>query len=207
MSGTPILNTIEAIEQRRSVKSYDKTHLIPEEDIQQILSLALLAPTSFNIQHWRFVVADRRDPALREALKIAAFGQVQVEDASLVVIVCADVTAWKNAEFCWHLAPQATKDYMLPAIFACYQDNPGLALSEAQRSCAMAAQTIMLAAKSLGYDTCPMAGFDPAQVGKLIHLPENHIVNLLITVGKASKPAYPRSGQLPYNDVVFRQHF
>ena len=64
------------------------------------------------------------------------------------------------------------------------------------RSCGMAAQTIMLAAKSMGYDTCPMKGFDYEKVGKLLNLPDDHVIVMMILVGKAAKPPSIRGGQL-----------
>ncbi len=75
------------------------------------------------------------------------------------------------------------------------------------RSCGFAAQTIMLAAKSMGYDTCPMEGFDYDKVGKLIRLPTDHIITMMVVVGKAAKPANPRGGQLPLSEVVFENKF
>lgn len=75
------------------------------------------------------------------------------------------------------------------------------------RSVGIAGQTIMLAAKAMGYDSCPMIGFDPAKVGELIKLPANHIVGFMITVGKATQPAWPKPGQLPLSDVVIRERF
>jgi nitroreductase len=65
----------------------------------------------------------------------------------------------------------------------------------------------MLAAKSMGLDSCPMIGFDPQKVADLIQLPNNHIIGMLITVGKALKSASPRGGQLPYEEVVHMNHF
>ena len=75
------------------------------------------------------------------------------------------------------------------------------------RSCGIAGQTIMLAAKAMGYDSCPMIGFDPEQVGNIINLPENHVIGFIITVGKATKPAWPKPGQLSLEDVVVRDRF
>ena len=75
------------------------------------------------------------------------------------------------------------------------------------RSCGIAAQTLMLAAKALGYDTCPMIGFDPDAVAKLINLPEKYVVAMLVVVGKAEKPARVRGGQLPMTEVVIENKF
>jgi nitroreductase len=47
------------------------------------------------------------------------------------------------------------------------------------RSCGIAGQTIILAAKAMGYDTCPMIGFDPQKVAELIKLPDDHVIYLL----------------------------
>ena len=65
----------------------------------------------------------------------------------------------------------------------------------------------MLAAKSMGYDSCPMIGFDPQKVADIIQLPDNHIIGMIIPVGKALKEANPRSGPLPMNEVCFKEQF
>ncbi len=75
------------------------------------------------------------------------------------------------------------------------------------RSCGMAAQTLMLTAKSMGYDSCPMDGFDFDAVGKLIKLPEDHVISMFVAIGKATKEAHPRGGQLPLTDVVITDTF
>ena len=83
----------------------------------------------------------------------------------------------------------------------------GVQRDEVMRSCGIAAQTLMLAAKSMGYDSCPMIGFDPEQVAKLIALPGDHVVGMLLVIGKALKPARPRGGQLPKDEVVITDRF
>jgi len=75
------MNTIDAIQARRAIKHFDADHNMSDADREQILSLAMLSPTTFNIQHWRFVVVD--DVALRQQLKGAAMGQAQVTGALL----------------------------------------------------------------------------------------------------------------------------
>ena len=78
---------------------------------------------------------------------------------------------------------------------------------EAMRSCGMAAMTIMLAAKEMGYDTCPMDGFDFEAVAKLLNLPADHTPAMFVAVGKALQPAKPRSGQLAMHEVVIKNTF
>ena len=75
------------------------------------------------------------------------------------------------------------------------------------RSCGIAGQTIMLAAKAIGYDSCPMIGFDPVKVAEIINLPRGHVLGFMIAVGKAVKPAMPKGGQLALSDVVVQDRF
>ncbi|MCB0332129.1 MAG: nitroreductase family protein, partial [Bdellovibrionales bacterium] len=59
----------------------------------------------------------------------------------------------------------------------------------------------------LGYDSCPMDGFDFEQVGNLINLPEDHLISLFVVIGKGTKEPWPRPGQLEYEDVVISNTF
>ncbi|HEC84973.1 MAG: nitroreductase family protein [Candidatus Parabeggiatoa sp. nov. 2] len=200
------METFTAIETRRAVKHYDPKHQMTEEEINQLMSSAMLSPTAFNIQNWRFVLA--RDHELRQKIRAAAWDQAQVTDASLLVILCADLKAWeKQPARYWRNAPKEVQDFILPAITQYYQGREQVQRDEAMRSCGIAAQTLMLAAKSMGYDSCPMDGFDFDAVGKLINLPEDHAISLFVAIGKAIKESSPRGGQLPQEEVVINDHF
>lgn len=200
------MNISEAIIERRSIKSFDPTHRMTEQEIAKLMSLAMLSPTAFNIQHWRFVLVT--DPVLRQQIRAVSWNQAQVEEASLLIILTADLKAWeKNPARYWANAPQAAQDYLVPAIGKYYQGNEQAQRDEGMRSCGMAAQTLMLAAKEMGYDTCPMDGFDFDAVAKLINLPADHTPVMFVVVGKALAPARPRSGQLNMDEVVIYNKF
>lgn len=199
------MDTTTAIHQRRSVKHYDPNHEMSEVEIQELLELALLSPTSFNIQNWRFVVVT--DQAEKEAIRAASWNQAQVSEASITILLCADLNAHEGGERYWVHAPQPVQDMLVPMIAPFYENNPQLQRDEAMRSIGIAAQTLMLSAKSMGYDSCPMIGFDPVKVGEIIGLPDNHVIGMMITVGKALKDANVRGGQLEYDEVVFRNKF
>lgn len=200
------MDTFEAIEKRRAVKHFDPDHVMSDTEIEKLLNSVSLAPTAFNLQNWRFVVV--KDRALREKIRQAAWGQAQVTDASLLVILCADLKAWeKSPQRYWRYAPQEVQDFILPAIKGYYAGKDQVQRDEAMRSCGIAAQTLMLAAKAMGYDSCPMDGFDFEQVAGLINLPEDHVIAMFVVVGKAAQEARPRPGQLPLNEVVFENCF
>ena len=199
------MDTITAIKERRSVKHYDPVHEMNEVEIKTLLELALLSPTSFNMQHWRFVVVT--DTEKLAAIQAAAWNQAQVTEASITILLCAKLNAHEDAGRYWVHAPQSVQDILVPMISPFYQNNAQLRRDEAMRSIGIAAQTLMLTAKSMGYDSCPMIGFDPEKVAEIIDLPENHVIGMMLTVGKALKDANVRSGQLPYDEVVFRNGF
>jgi len=196
----------EAIQLRRSIKHYDPKHVMTKDEINTLLSNAILSPTAFNIQNWRFVVVT--DQALRQKIREVSWGQAQVEEASILIVLVADLMAWNRepARY-WKDAPKPVQDYLVPAIQQYYQNKPEVQRDEAMRSCGMAAMNLMLTAKSMGYDTCPMDGFDFDKVSKLLNLPNDHTPAMFVCVGKGIKEAMPRGGQLPLDEVVIQNQF
>lgn len=200
------MNTLEAITARRAIKHYDPAHVMTDAEIHQLLEAAMQAPTAFNIQHWRFVTVI--DPEVRKQIRAVAWDQAQVTDASLLIVLCADKDAWqKDAARYWKDAPQPVQDFLVPAIGQYYAGRDQVQRDECMRSCGLAGMTIMLAAKAMGYDSCPMDGFDFDAVAKIIQLPEDHVISFMIAVGKGTQPAWPKPGQLPYEDVVLQNTF
>ena len=155
----------QAIQTRRSVKHYDPAHQMTEAEVNELMEHAILSPTAFNIQHWRFVQV--QDAEKRQQILEAAWGQAQVVDSSLLLVLC----------------------------------------DECVRSASIAAMNIMLMARGMGYDTCPMDGFDFDKVARIINLPHDHIIVMMITVGKKLEDARPRAGQLPLEEVFFTDSF
>jgi nitroreductase len=200
------MKTIEAINSRRSIKNFDAEHKISNEKVNELLSLATLAPTAFNIQNWRFVVVD--DTELRKEIRKSAWDQSQVTDSSLFIVLCADLKSWeKEPKRYWKNAPKEVQEFMIPAIDSYYRGKYQVQRDEAMRSCGIAAQTLMLSARSLGYESCPMDGFNFDEVAKLIKLPDDHIIAMFVAIGKGTKEAWERPGQLELDDVVIKNRF
>jgi nitroreductase len=154
-----------------------------EAELNTIMEHAILSPTAFNIQHWRFV--NVTDTVMREQIREASWGQAQVTEASSLLVLCADLNAWeKQPERYWENAPEAAREFILPAIENYYTNHHQGQRDECIRSVSIAATTIMLMAKELGYDTCPMDGFDFDKVARIINLPHDHIIVMMITIGK-----------------------
>jgi nitroreductase len=200
------MDVFSAIEQRRSVKAYDASHRMTDNEVNKLISATMLSPTAFNLQHWRWVQVT--DMALREKIKAVAWGQSQITDASALFVLCADVQAWqKDVSRYWENAPEDVREFMVGAIDQYYRGREQVQRDEAMRSGGIIAQTMMLAAKGMGYDTCPIDGFDFDAVAKLINLPEDHLIVMMVVVGKAAEPARPRGGQLPIEQVLIQNSF
>jgi nitroreductase len=200
------MNILEAIETRRSVKHYDPTHTMPETDVDELLRLAGLTPSSFNLQNYRFVLV--HDPELRRQIRAVAWDQAQMTDASLLVILCADLAAHtKDPARYWSHTPQAVQDFLVPALKTFYADKPVLARDEGMRSTGLAGMALMLAARGLGYDSCSMVGFDADAVAKLIHLPADHAISFMIAIGKGSGAPWPHGERLTPAETVIRDRF
>jgi len=201
------MKIIEAIYNRRSVKEYDAAHKLTREEENKLFEATIQAPTSFNIQHWRFVVL--RDPALRAKIR-KEFGndQAQMTDASLLVLFTADVKAWKkNPQRYWENAPKDVADLLVNWMGPFHDGKDALQRDEAQRSIGMAMQTLMLAAQELGYQSCPMIGFDGDKVAELINLPSDHVMGPMVAIGKGTKEPWPKPGQLPLEELVVEDTF
>ena len=201
------MNTIEAIYKRRAVKAFDATHKLSADEERTLLEATIQAPTSFNIQHWRIVIF--RDPELRAKLR-KQFGndQAQITDASLLVLFTADVKAWaKNPERYWANAPDEVADLLVNWMGPFHEGREWLQRDEAQRSIGIAMQTLMLAAQDMGYQSCPMIGYEIEQVAELIKLPEDYVMGPMVAIGKGTKEPWPKPGQLPLDELLVEDSF
>ena len=201
------MDVIDAIYKRRAVKHFDPDHKMTEEEEEKLFEAVIQAPTSFNIQHWRFVVL--RDPELRAKIR-AELGndQSQMTDASLLVLFTADVQAWrKEPARYWKNAPQEVADLLVGWMGPFHEGREWLQRDEAQRSIGMAMQTMMLAAQGLGYQSCPMIGFEIDKVAELVKLPDDHVMGPMVAIGRGTKDPWPKPGQLPLSELLVDNSF
>lgn len=187
--------TEQVMEARHSVRKYDSTATIPQGELNEILRLAASAPSSWNLQHWRFLVVT--DPAIKEKLLPIAYGQQQVVDAYATIIILGDLEADKSARVVYDealakgLVNEKVRDTMIAQIEGAYKANPEIARDEAIRNASYAAMQLMLAAKAKGYDTCPMGGYNRDALIAELNIPSRYLPTLMLTVGKASVQAHP----------------
>jgi nitroreductase len=200
------MDTFQAIKERRSIRYFDASHRFTTAEFDQLIDLAMQAPSSFNLQHWRLV--NVTDPELRKQIRAAAWDQAQVTDASLLFVVTADLKVWqKNPGYYFRNAPKEAQDMLIPMIAPFYEGSEQLQRDEAMHSVGFFMQTMMIAAKAMGYDSGPMIGFDQAKVAELIKLPADHAIGALLVVGKRVKDAFPKPGFVDKSTMLLENHF
>ena len=176
------------------------------DDVKKLMEHVILSPTSYNQQNWRFVYVTNQD--VKEKISEAARGQAQPKDGSLIVVLCGDMTAWKTEPLrYWKNHPTEKQELVKASLERKYSTDTQAQRDEAIRSCGMAAQTIMLAARDMGLDSCPMVGFEYDELAKVINLPENHLIVMMVVVGKRDEDAAQRGGQLSLDEVAFENSF
>lgn len=193
------MDLADAIRERRSTKSYAATP-VDDATLRRIFELVLESPSSFNLQHTRFVLV--RDPARRAGLMAASWGQAHVGAAPVDVVVCAKLTAHEEAQRSQSHAPDDVARKVVATIERIYSGNPRLQRDEAIRSASLASMTLMLAAQAEGLRTCPMIGFDPRKVASIIALDDEHIPVMLITLGYPGEGGVFPTSRYPMAEVV-----
>ncbi len=198
---------VDVVRERRSVRAYDSTVRISREEMTEILELATLAPSSSNLQPWRFLVIDK--PELKDKLLPIAFNQQQVADASAVIAVLGDVESYKNAEKIYGQAveagfmPSDTANSFIERTVGMYSNlPPEVARQIVYTDGGLISMQLMLVARSKGYDTVPMGGYDKAKFVEAFGITERYVPVMLIAIGKATKPGHPTT-RLPIEDVAF----
>jgi nitroreductase len=200
------MNDDAVIQNGCTIKHFDPNHKMTKKTREKLLSTALLSLKSFKIKNWHFVVVD--DPEQRKWIREASWGQKQVTDASMLIILCTDLKAWEDdPPHCWHPPPESLREFMVPAMRSCFSGLDRMQRDEVMRSCGIAAQTLVLVAQSMGYDACPLDGFDDDDVGDLINLPVDHAVCMFVTIGKGGGEVHTSEDTFPIEEVVITDSF
>jgi nitroreductase len=199
---TPPLSQL--IRGRISAERFDPQRELSEQQIRELIEDAIQAPSSFNIQHWRFVAVRGAD---RRRLAEAAFGQRQVAEAPVTFIILGDR---KGAEKLPEVMRRAVEQGALPAGKAAawirmageiYTDER-MAHDEALRSATLAAMVLMLSAAARGLGSGALSGFDVDKVREEFDIDGRYVPAMLLCVGYPLGDAPPRQPRLSVDEVL-----
>jgi nitroreductase len=173
------MNLLEIIKNRRSIRAFKKQD-IPPDIIEKLLEAARWAPSAGNVQPWAFVVVSSQK--MKQSLSMAAFGQKTLEEASVVIVVCADE---KLAEQSYGVRGKS--------LF-CLQDT------------AAAIQNILLTAYSLGLGSCWIGAFKEDEIKKAIKAPKEMRPIAMIPIGYPNEAPSARSRR-PVSEIMHKETF
>jgi len=186
---------------RRSVRQYVPGLTIDDAELEAIFADVVLSPSSFNLQHWQFVVV--RDQARKDALAKLAYGQAQVSQCAAAVLVCGRLEAHLDAGRIYADAPAEMRAKYVPMITGVYEGRGALQREEAIRSGALAAMSLMYAARARGWDSGPMIGFDAVRVTDMLGIGAGSVPVMLVVIGKGVAESLPPRGyRRPLSEVV-----
>jgi len=192
--------------ERKSIRKYEENYKIPQAELEELLVEATTAPSSSNLQPWRFLVI--QDEAVKKELRSIANNQEQVETASAIIAVLGDTAMYKNVEevytknFELGYMDEATKNMMIENSLKLYSNLPKEVLKNiATFDAGLISMQIMLLAKDMGYDTVTMGGFNKEAFAQRFELTDHLVPIVLIAIGKAAAPAHG-SSRLALNDIA-----
>ncbi len=183
------MNFTEIVTKRYAVKKFDG-RIVPQEQIDHLLELIRLAPSSFNIQPWHIYVVS--DQAIKQEIQAVAWNQHQVGTSSHVLVFCADSDILKNINALELLMIEkgASKESIADYIQMMRNFEKGMTpeakLAWAQRQLYLALGNAVNGAKSLGFDSCPMEGFDPKALALILKTPHHIVPTALCPIGYAA---------------------
>ena len=185
----------DIVMQRYATKEFDG-RMIPEGKIDELLEIIRFAPSALNMQPWKIkVITDRK---LKEELRPATFNQGQVTSCSHLLVFCADTKVDELIEKVSRIMREAgvpdemrnTRIDMAKGMFE--KMSPEEMLEWAKCHAYLALGNAVNGAKALGFDSCPMAGFYPAEYSRILKLPEHLFPTVLCPLGYAADKPMPK---------------
>ncbi|MBZ9894608.1 MULTISPECIES: nitroreductase family protein [unclassified Mesorhizobium] len=197
---------IETILSRSATKYYDPAATLTDDQIRQLVRIGTSAPTSFHLQNWRFIAV--RSPEAKARLRPIAWNQPAITDAAVTFIVIGKLADASTVPD--RLAPVVEAGIMQAQMVPdwerdarrIYDDQPQQDRDEAVRTATFGAAAIIYAARSLGWGSTPMIGFDAEPVHREFELAEDEIPVMLLTVGPERAGNWPQKPRMPVADVL-----
>lgn len=193
---------------RRSIRQFDESVKISKEEMTNILQDTITAPSSVNMQPWRFVVAES-STAKEKLAPIVRFNQNQNNTSSAMILIFGDLANFDYSEQIYGTAveqglmPAEVKEQQLSVLAPLYKQIPEDKMKETVLiDGSLAAMQLMLIARTYGYETSPIGGFERDQLAAAFDLdPQRYVPVMIVAIGKGLDAGYP-SYRLPVADIT-----
>ena len=204
-----MLNVLEVIQNRRSIRKFKATPL-SEQQIESLIEAGRLAPSGCNVQPWRFIVV--KDKEKKKKLRKASFDQKFVEDAPIVIVCCGDLSSWKNTrKHVKEITRRGEVQFSVECERALTERSQKAVNAEMKEripstllNVSIAIEHIGLEAVELGLGSCWVTLFGEKMVKQILDLPSHIIVVALLPVGVPDERPLPRP-RLPRSSIYHSQ--
>ncbi|MGO2897299.1 MAG: nitroreductase family protein [Lactococcus cremoris] len=182
---------------RKSVRLYDENYKISHEEMLEMIQEATAAPSSVNMQPWRFIVAETEESKAK--LKpLIRFNTRQNESSSAMILIFGDMLNYELGEEIYDQAvaegkmPQEVRDQQIGAIIPYYKSFSKQEMNDVVKiDASLAAMQLMLVARAHGYETNPIGGFEKDQLAEAFDLDkERYVPVMILSIGKAVEEGY-----------------
>ncbi len=206
---------IKEITERGCIRNFSDKK-ISNTEIKEILEAGRLAPSWMNVQPWQFIVTDNEEH--KSLLSHCANFQKQLKEASHIIIVLGDLTAWNDDKFGSILSQKGLSQEGINHLLNDKGYNPakhsgGMRKARTLEQCAYAMAYMNLQAQALGIDSCiigafanEMTGFKPELLNRLrevFNLPQGVFINGLLALGyRADGIKNNPKIRKPFKDIV-----
>lgn len=180
------MSLTEALNWRYATKSFDPARNVSDEQLEKILEAGNLAPTSYGLQPFKFIVVQNQ--SIQDQLVPHSYNQNQVAEASHVIVIAVrtDIDVDYVNEYAARIEterglPQGTLDAyrdMMAGTVSGLSENDKLAWHTKQAYIALG--MMMSEAAVLGVDSCPMEGFVPSEYDRLLGLTEQNLKSVVV---------------------------
>jgi nitroreductase len=189
---------MEQLSWRYATKQFDPRRKIDPADWVALEQALVLAPSSFGLQPWKFVVVT--DPSLRQRLVPVSWGQHQIADAShLVVFTVKKHLDARNIEnYITRIAEvrgvslESLADFRDMMLGGIIQGMDAAARKAwATRQVYIALGSFLNSAALLGIDACPMEGIEPDQYDEILGLDQQGLTTIVVAAAGYRLPSDP----------------
>ncbi|MGC9151760.1 MAG: nitroreductase family protein [Microbacter sp.] len=202
------METKTLLQTRRSVNFFDINKPLSKKTLEEIINLAVLAPSAFNLQPWRIIAVESNEA--KEKLKALSNNQPKVTEAPVTLIIVGDKAGWDVSNPVWEEMLQSTGnnqamvDGAKQAAASLYGSSEERKLKFAESNAGLLAMSIMTAAKEFGVDSHPMSGIDFEGIHQAFKLKPTETVVMTIALGyyDEKKELYPRRPRRGYNEIT-----
>ncbi len=202
------MNLKQVYEERRSINFFDKNKGLEDGLLKDIINLAVLAPSAFNLQPWEIIAVKSEDA--KERLHKLSNSQPKILEAPVTLIIVGNKTGYDESNPTWQNMLKmlgndkeklAGTQGFAHSLYGTTEENK---LKFAESNAALLAMSIMYAAKGFGVESHPMSGMNFEGVRSEFGLSENKTVVMLICLGylDATKTLYPRAYRRGYDEIV-----